>query len=56
MAYFNKCPRCGCHLDPGEKCDCIEESNEKQQLKREMDAQIAILQETECSQLKLQFC
>lgn len=25
MAYFNECPRCGCHLDPGEKCDCEEE-------------------------------
>ena len=19
------CPDCGCHLDPGEKCDCREE-------------------------------
>lgn len=23
MAYFNTCPRCGCHLDPGERCDCL---------------------------------
>ena len=22
MAYFNICRRCGCNLDPGEKCDC----------------------------------
>lgn len=20
--YFNICPRCGAHLDPGERCDC----------------------------------
>lgn len=23
--YFKKCPHCGCHLDPGEKCDCLEQ-------------------------------
>ena len=22
MAYYNECPRCGAHLDPGEHCDC----------------------------------
>lgn len=22
MAYYNVCPKCGCNLDPGEKCDC----------------------------------
>lgn len=22
MKYFRTCPRCGSHLDPGEKCDC----------------------------------
>lgn len=22
MAYYNECPRCGAHLDPGERCDC----------------------------------
>ena len=20
--YFRECPYCGCHLDPGESCDC----------------------------------
>ena len=20
--YFTICPRCGAHLDPGERCDC----------------------------------
>ena len=23
--YGYICPDCGCHLDPGEKCDCREE-------------------------------
>ena len=22
MAYFDVCPACGAHLDPGEPCDC----------------------------------
>lgn len=22
VAYYNICPRCGSHLDPGERCDC----------------------------------
>lgn len=22
MAYFNTCPICGAHNDPGEKCSC----------------------------------
>lgn len=26
MAYYSICPDCGCTLDPGEKCDCEEES------------------------------
>lgn len=25
MAYYSVCPNCGNHLDPGEKCDCMEE-------------------------------
>ena len=25
MAYFNVCPKCGSHLDPGERCDCTED-------------------------------
>ena len=26
MSYYNVCPRCGSHLDPGELCDCKEET------------------------------
>ena len=22
MNYYKVCPYCGCHLDPGEVCDC----------------------------------
>lgn len=22
MPYYNTCPHCGAHLDPGERCDC----------------------------------
>lgn len=30
MAYYNVCPKCGCNLDPQEKCDCEAEETEKQ--------------------------
>lgn len=22
MSYYTECSRCGCNLDPGEKCEC----------------------------------
>ena len=28
MAYYYRCPDCGAHLDPGEECDCIINSDE----------------------------
>lgn len=34
MAYFNICPDCGCHLDPGERCDCEEEAFKRQEFFR----------------------
>ena len=24
MSYYRACPHCGAHLDPGERCDCLE--------------------------------
>lgn len=30
MAYYNVCPKCGCNLDPQERCDCETEETEKQ--------------------------
>ena len=29
MAYFKTCPNCGAHLDPGEACDCREDSKKR---------------------------
>ena len=28
--YYREFPRCGCTLDPGERCDCLEEKKEKE--------------------------
>lgn len=25
MSYYHTCPLCGAHLDPDEKCDCLEQ-------------------------------
>lgn len=30
MAYYSVCPKCGCNLDPEEKCECETEETEKQ--------------------------
>lgn len=40
MAYYDICPDCGAHLDPGEKCDCkdgIEENVRKSALRTEVE-------------------
>ena len=29
MAYYHTCPYCGAHLDPGERCDCLESRRER---------------------------
>lgn len=29
MPYWKECQKCGCHLDPGEVCDCGDEEKEK---------------------------
>lgn len=34
MAYYRVCPECGCNLDPGEKCDCKKEKEQKQKFFR----------------------
>lgn len=31
MPYWKECQKCGCHLDPGEVCDCGDEEKEKPQ-------------------------
>ena len=37
MSYYNVCTRCGAHLDPGEKCDCREESAHKTLFQRQRE-------------------
>ena len=29
MAYYRTCEHCGANLDPGEKCDCMENKQER---------------------------
>lgn len=29
MSYFHECSNCGASLDPGEKCDCTEQKEQK---------------------------
>lgn len=33
MAFFKTCPHCGAALDPGEKCDCQDDPEDKQRRK-----------------------
>nr|DAK92466.1 MAG TPA: RRN7 Zinc-finger of RNA-polymerase I-specific TFIIB, Rrn7 [Caudoviricetes sp.] len=28
MPYYKTCPDCGAHLDPGERCDCKDDTKE----------------------------
>ncbi len=31
MPYYNICPYCGSHLDPGERCDCQDKGEPERQ-------------------------
>lgn len=35
MAYYKTCSRCGCNLDPGERCDCEQRRQESLSRKQE---------------------
>lgn len=37
MAYFNICDNCGSHLDPGEKCDCINNKKKQEELRKKYE-------------------
>ena len=37
MAYFYSCPKCGCNLDPGEKCDCEREAHYYERKKKKLE-------------------
>lgn len=36
MAYYRLCDKCGCALDPGEKCDCEQDAQRKEHERRKM--------------------
>ena len=36
MAYYRECDKCGCALDPGERCDCEQETQRKEQERQKM--------------------
>ncbi len=38
--YGKICPECGAYLDPGERCDCFEEYEKKQQAINEKSEEI----------------
>lgn len=54
MAYYRICPRCGCSLDPGERCDCEEEEKRERDQRKKMFEGL-IVQERNSSQLVLNF-
>lgn len=30
MSYYRTCPNCGAALDPGEKCECVQQERDRQ--------------------------
>lgn len=40
--YYNVCPDCSAHLDPGEECDCKKEQMKRQQILQEQKDKIVI--------------
>lgn len=55
--YYYICDICGSHLDPGERCDCIEIRREKERhvRKRQAEAQRLLEQGVEFEQQNLEF-
>lgn len=37
MSYFNECEYCGAALDPGEKCECRRNQNNKEHERNKLD-------------------
>ena len=34
--FFRECPYCGCNLDPGEKCECWDQKQKKEDMLAEL--------------------
>lgn len=51
--YFVTCPKCGAHLDPGEKCEDCEEKAREQELERRTEIVKFIVEKS--GQLRLAF-
>lgn len=50
MAMYRECPYCGSNLDPGEKCECMEEMENRKALenkvkKRKLAANLLVEQD-----------
>ncbi len=43
MKYYNVCSKCGCNLDPGEKCDCESEAKKREEF---MEKQLIVSHKT----------
>ena len=56
MSYYHECPHCGCYLDPGERCDCVDEKAKKTRKRQEVNRRIEELGVSEWTQEKLEIC
>lgn len=54
--YYNKCEFCGANLDPGEKCDCIEQRARKIRKREAANKLMKELEDSEWIQEKLKIC
>lgn len=55
--YFNECPMCGAHLDPGEPCDCMVEREERLKKRNSLNYIMnEMLEESEWKQEELRIC
>lgn len=53
--YYRECPWCGCNLDPGEICECRDESIKRMRKRQEDNRRmIEMLNDNDCIQLELQ--
>ena len=54
--YYYECPHCGCYLDPGERCDCLDEKAKKTRKRQEVNRMMEELEVSEWTQEKLEIC